>query len=194
MLRVLVIDESAERADTLRDGLARAGHEVVATWSRRGAGLRHRRGRRHHHRDRLAVARRARAAGLVSRDGAAPVVMFAEDAPPETIRAVTRPAYPAYIVDGSRPGRVPRSCARRANGSTPTSDCARSSRDARRARRAQGRRAREGNPDEAARARRGGRLRRVAPPGDGPRQSPGRGRHGSHGRRRAAQRVRPART
>ena len=31
MLRVLVVDESAERADTLRDGLARAGHEVVAT-------------------------------------------------------------------------------------------------------------------------------------------------------------------
>jgi response regulator NasT len=33
MLRVLVVDESAERADTLRDGLARAGHEVVAMLS-----------------------------------------------------------------------------------------------------------------------------------------------------------------
>ena len=33
MLRVLVVDESAERADTLREGLARAGHEVVASLS-----------------------------------------------------------------------------------------------------------------------------------------------------------------
>ena len=33
MLRVLVVDESAERADILREGLALAGHEVVATLS-----------------------------------------------------------------------------------------------------------------------------------------------------------------
>jgi response regulator NasT len=109
MLRVLVVDESAERADILREGLALAGHEVAATLS---SPL-----------DLLHAVERVRPDVIiidtespsrdvlehivvVSRDQPRPIVMFARDDATETIREVTRAGVAAYVVDGLDAARV----------------------------------------------------------------------------------------
>jgi two-component system, response regulator / RNA-binding antiterminator len=109
MLRVLIVDESAERAGILRDGLARAGHEVAASLS---SPL-----------ELLSAVERVRPDVIiidtespsrdvlehlvvVSRDQPRPIVMFARDADAATIREVTRAGVSAYVVDGLDAARV----------------------------------------------------------------------------------------
>jgi response regulator NasT len=108
-LRVLIVDESAARTGILRDGLARAGHEVAASLS---SPL-----------ELLDAVERARPDVIivdtdsptrdvlehlvvVSRDQPRPIVMFARDADAATIREVTRAGVSAYVVDGLDPVRV----------------------------------------------------------------------------------------
>jgi response regulator NasT len=108
-LRVLIVDESATRTGILRDGLARAGHEVAASLS---SPL-----------ELLDAVERARPDVIivdtdsptrdvlehlvvVSRDQPRPIVMFARDADAATIREVTRAGVSAYVVDGLDPARV----------------------------------------------------------------------------------------
>jgi len=109
MLRVLVVDESAERADTLRDGLARAGHEVVATLS---SPLELLRAVERVQPDVIIIDTDSPTRDVlehlvvVSRNQPRPIVMFARDDDADTIREVTRAGVSAYVVDGLEPARV----------------------------------------------------------------------------------------
>lgn len=108
-MRVLVVDESPERADILREGLRRAGHEVSASLGSPGA--------------LLATIEQLRPDVIVigtdspSRDvleplvvltqhTPRPVVMFSNDGAPETIREAVRAGVSAYVVDGLEPNRM----------------------------------------------------------------------------------------
>lgn len=108
-MRVLVVDESEERADVLREGLQRAGYEVTASLSS-PAGL-------------LATIGELEPDVIVidtespSRDvlehlvvltqhTPRPVVMFASDGAPETIREAVRAGVSAYVVDGMDAKRI----------------------------------------------------------------------------------------
>ncbi len=109
MLRVLVVDESPERADVLRDGLARAGCEVAASLTSPLELL-----------QAIALARPdviiidtespsrdvLEHLVVVSRDEPRPIVMFARDADAAVIREAMRAGVSAYVVDGLDPGRV----------------------------------------------------------------------------------------
>lgn len=108
-MRVLVVDESPERADILREGLRRAGYEVSASLSSPVA--------------LLASIEQLRPDVIVidtespSRDvlehlvvmtqhTPRPVVMFSSDGAPETIREALRAGVSAYVVDGMDPNRI----------------------------------------------------------------------------------------
>jgi response regulator NasT len=108
-MRVLVVDESPERADTLREGLRRAGYEVSASLSSAGS--------------LLAAIEQLKPDVIVidtespSRDvlehlvvmtphTPRPVVMFSNDSAPETIREAVRAGVSAYVVDGMDPDRI----------------------------------------------------------------------------------------
>ncbi len=112
-MRVLVIDELAEdleeRAETLREGLERAGHEVVASLS---SPL-----------ELLQAVERLRPEVIVidtespTRDvlehlvivtesSPRPIVMFASDSGGDAIREAVRAGVSAYVVDGLDVGRV----------------------------------------------------------------------------------------
>jgi response regulator NasT len=108
-MRVLVVDESPERAELLREGLERAGHEVTATLSSPLALLKTI--------DELApdvivIDTDSPSRDVlehlvfVSRHTPRPVVMFSQDDAPETIRAATRAGVSAYVVDGLDRGRI----------------------------------------------------------------------------------------
>ena len=108
-MKVLVVDESAERAQLLREGLERAGHEVAASLTSALALLRTI--------DRVAPDIVVIDTESPSRDvlehlvvlsqhTPRPVVMFATDDAPETIRRAVRAGVSAYIVDGLEPARV----------------------------------------------------------------------------------------
>ena len=108
-MRVLVVDESAERAELLREGLEQAGYEVSATLSSPVALLKTI--------DRLAPDVIVIDTESPSRDvlehlvvmsqhTPRPVVMFASDATPETIREVVRAGVSAYVVDGLSKERI----------------------------------------------------------------------------------------
>jgi response regulator NasT len=108
-VRVLVVDESEERAKILGEGLRLAGHEVAATLSSPVALLATI--------DRLApdvivVDTDSPSRGVlehlvvVSQHTPRPVVMFASDAAPQTIREAVRAGVCAYVVDGLEPSRV----------------------------------------------------------------------------------------
>lgn len=108
-MRVLVVDESPERAEVLREGLRQAGHEVTASLS-----------------SPLALLKTIDELGpdvividtdspsrdvlehlvVMSRHTPRPVVMFASDAAPETIREAVRAGVSAYVVDGLEKGRI----------------------------------------------------------------------------------------
>ena len=108
-MRVLIVDELSERAEILREGLQRAGHEVAAMLSSALDLLR-------------AVDRFApdiiivdtdspsrdvlEHLVLISRDKPRPIVMFASDAESDTIREAVRAGVTAYIVDGLDVDRV----------------------------------------------------------------------------------------
>ena len=108
-MRVLVIDESPECADVLREGLERAGYEVTASLSSPTA--------------LLATIEQLKPDVIVidtespSRDvlehlvvltqhTPRPVIMFASDGAPETIREAVRAGVSAYVVDGLDPNRI----------------------------------------------------------------------------------------
>ena len=108
-MRVLVVDESPERADILREGLRRAGYEVSASLSSPVA--------------LLSTIEQLKPDVIVidtespSRDvlehlvvmtqhTPRPVVMFSSDGAPETIREALRAGVSAYVVDGMDPNRI----------------------------------------------------------------------------------------
>lgn len=110
-LRVIVVDDERDRAGSVREALQAQGFAVVAELDT-GAGL--------------ARAAADLAADVVivdidipdrdiledirrvSLEQQRPVVMFAQDGTPETIRAAVEAGVAAYVVDGLRPDRVHR--------------------------------------------------------------------------------------
>jgi two-component system, response regulator / RNA-binding antiterminator len=108
-LRVLVVDESPERAELLREGLVRAGHEVTATLSSPLALLKT---IDELLPDVIVIDMESPSRDVlehlvfVSRHTPRPVVMFSSDDAPETIRAATRAGVSAYVVDGLDAGRI----------------------------------------------------------------------------------------
>ena len=108
-MRVLVVDESAERAEMLRAAMKLAGYEVTASLTSPLA--------------LLATIEKVQPDVIVidtespSRDvlehlvvmsqhTPRPVVMFSADGAPETIRAATRAGVSAYVVDGLDKDRI----------------------------------------------------------------------------------------
>jgi response regulator NasT len=106
-LRVLLIDENAERAEAVSAGLRQDGCEVVAA----GAG------------DLVSQVRAAAADVIVcdlddpsrdamesmralNRDEPRPVVMFVDRSDPDAIAAAMEAGVAAYVIEGLAPGRV----------------------------------------------------------------------------------------
>jgi len=108
-LRVLVVDESPERAEVLRDGLQRAGYEVTASLSSPLALLKT---IEELQPDVIVIDTDSPSRDVLehlvvmSQHTPRPVVMFASDATPETIRQAVRAGVSAYVVDGLDPARV----------------------------------------------------------------------------------------
>src|SRR4030095_13189119 len=120
-MRVLVVDESPERADSLREGLRRAGYEVSASLSSAGSLLA---AIEQLEPDLLVIdtespppevsvidtepPSRAVLEHLVvmTQHTPRPVVMFSNDSAPETIREAVRAGVSAYVVDGVGPDRI----------------------------------------------------------------------------------------
>jgi two-component system, response regulator / RNA-binding antiterminator len=108
-MRVLVVDESAERAELLRAALLSAGYEVTASLSSSLALLKTIEDVRP---DVIVIDTDSPSRDVlehlafVSRHTPRPVVMFASDSAPETIRAATRAGVSAYVVDGLDQSRI----------------------------------------------------------------------------------------
>ncbi|MGH8704043.1 MAG: ANTAR domain-containing response regulator [Burkholderiales bacterium] len=109
MLRVLLFEELPDRAEAVREGLAHAGHDIVASIS---APL-----------DLLPAIERAQPDVIVldtespsrdvlehlcvvSQSSPRPIVMFASDGGGEAIREAVRAGVSAYVVDGLDAGRI----------------------------------------------------------------------------------------
>ena len=112
-MRVLVIDELAEdleeRAEILREGLERAGHEVVASLS---SPLELLRAVERLRPDVIVIDTESPTRDvlehlvMVSQSSPRPIVMFASDSGGEAIREAVRAGVSAYVVDGLDAGRV----------------------------------------------------------------------------------------
>jgi len=108
-LRVLVVDESPERAEVLREGLRRAGHEVSATLSSPVALLKT---IERLDPDVIVIDTDSPSRDvlehlvIVSRHTPRPVVMFASDGTPDAIREAVRAGVSAYVVDGLEKDRI----------------------------------------------------------------------------------------
>jgi two-component system, response regulator / RNA-binding antiterminator len=112
-MRVLVVDELeedlAERAEILREGLARAGHEVVASLS---SPLELLRAVERLRPDVIVIDTDSPTRDvlehlvIVSQSSPRPIVMFASDSGGEAIREAVRAGVSAYVVDGLDAGRV----------------------------------------------------------------------------------------
>ncbi len=108
-MRVLVVDESPERAEILRDGLRRAGYEVSASLSSSLALLKKIEEVRP---DVIVIDTESPSRDVLehlvvmTQHTPRPVVMFATDGAPETIREVVRAGVSAYVVDGLDAARV----------------------------------------------------------------------------------------
>ena len=108
-MRVLVVDESPERAELLRQGLLDAGHEVTATLSSPLALLMTIEQLKP---DVIVIDMESPSRDVlenlvfVSQNSPRPVVMFASDDAPEAIRAATRAGVSAYVVDGLDRNRI----------------------------------------------------------------------------------------
>lgn len=108
-LRVIVVDDEADRAQSVRQALEGAGFVVVATFGT-GADLPRKLAELaadvvivdidSPDRDTLEDMRR------VTMEQHRPVVMFAQDGKPETIKAAIEAGVAAYVVDGLKPDRV----------------------------------------------------------------------------------------
>jgi two-component system, response regulator / RNA-binding antiterminator len=108
-MRVLVVDESVERAELLRAALGQAGYEVTASLTSPLALLKTIEDLRP---DVIVIDTDSPSRDvlehlvMVSRRTPRPVVMFASDATRETIREATRAGVSAYVVDGIDPARI----------------------------------------------------------------------------------------
>ena len=112
-MRVLVIDELAadleERAETLREGLQRAGHEVVASLS---SPLELLRAVERLRPDVIVIDTESPTRDvlehlvIVTESSPRPIVMFASDSGGDAIREAVRAGVSAYVVDGLDAGRV----------------------------------------------------------------------------------------
>jgi two-component system, response regulator / RNA-binding antiterminator len=108
-MRVLIVDEFRERAETLREGLERAGHEVTALLS---SALELMEAVERLTPDIIIIDTDSPSRDvlehvvMVSRDRPRPIVMFANDGETDTIREAVRAGVTAYIVDGLDVARV----------------------------------------------------------------------------------------
>ena len=108
-MRVLVVDESIERAEILREGLRRAGYEVTASLSSPLALLKTIEEQRP---DVIVIDTESPSRDVLehlvvmSQHTPRPVVMFASDDAPETIRQAVRAGVSAYVVNGLDPERI----------------------------------------------------------------------------------------
>jgi two-component system, response regulator / RNA-binding antiterminator len=108
-VRVLVVDESPERAELLREGLADAGYEVAASISSPLALLKT---IERLQPDIIVIDTESPSRDVLehlvvmSQHTPRPVVMFANDAEPEKIREATRAGVSAYVVNGLSKERI----------------------------------------------------------------------------------------
>jgi two-component system, response regulator / RNA-binding antiterminator len=108
-MRVLVVDESEERAAVLRDALHAAGHEVAATLT---SPLELLRVVDRLQPDVIVIDTESPTRDvlehlvIVSQSSPRPIVMFATDAGNEAIRQAVRAGVSAYVVDGLEASRV----------------------------------------------------------------------------------------
>lgn len=108
-MRVLVVDESAERAEMLRAALLLAGYEIAAALT---SPLTLLKTIERLEPDVVVVDTESPSRDvlehlmMVSRHTPRPVVMFASDGTRETIRAATRAGVSAYVVDGLDGNRI----------------------------------------------------------------------------------------
>jgi two-component system, response regulator / RNA-binding antiterminator len=108
-MRVLVVDESAERAEMLRAALLLAGHEVTASLTSPLALLKT---IEQLEPDVIVIDTDSPSRDvlehlvMVSRHTPRPVVMFTSDGSEAAIRAATRAGVSAYVVDGLDEGRI----------------------------------------------------------------------------------------
>lgn len=108
-MRVLVVDESAERAELLRDGLRQAGYEVAASLSSPLALLKAIDEQRP---DVIVIDTESPSRDVlehlvvITQHSPRPIIMFASDGAPETIREAVRAGVTAYVVDGLEAARV----------------------------------------------------------------------------------------
>lgn len=108
-MRVLVVDESQERADILREGLRRAGYEVSASLTSPGALLA---SIEQLQPDVIVVDTESPSRDVLehlvvlTQHTPRPVVMFSNDGAPETIREAVRAGVSAYVVDGLDATRI----------------------------------------------------------------------------------------
>ena len=108
-MRVLVVDESAERAEVLRSALLLAGYEVTASLT---SPLTLLKTIERLQPDVIVIDTDSPSRDvlehlvMVSRHTPRPVVMFASDGTPQTIRAATRAGVSAYVVDGLDENRI----------------------------------------------------------------------------------------
>jgi response regulator NasT len=108
-MRVLIVDESPERSAVLREGLERAGHEVVAALALPIEMLRAVEEVRP---DVIIIDTNSPSRDvlehvvIVSRDEPRPIVMFSSDDAPDSIRDAVRAGVSAYVVNGLDPARV----------------------------------------------------------------------------------------
>jgi two-component system, response regulator / RNA-binding antiterminator len=108
-MRVLVVDESPERADILREGLRRAGYEVSASLSSPLSLLATIEQLKP---DVIVIETESPSCDVLehlvvlTQHTPRPVVMFSSDGAPETIREAVRAGVSAYVVDGLDPNRI----------------------------------------------------------------------------------------
>ena len=108
-MRVLVVDESDERAALLREALTAAGHEVAASLS---SPLELLRAVETLQPDVIVIDTESPTRDvlehvvMVSQSSPRPIVMFASDAGGEAIRDAVRAGVSAYVVDGMDSSRV----------------------------------------------------------------------------------------
>jgi len=108
-MRVLIVDESEERAAILREGLMMAGHEVAASMS---SPLELLRAVEDLQPDVIVIDTESPTRDvlehvvIVSQSSPRPIVMFATDSGGETIREAVRAGVSAYVVDGLDASRV----------------------------------------------------------------------------------------
>ena len=108
-MRVLVVDESEERAAILREGLVLAGHEVIASLA---SPLELLRTVEELQPDVIVIDTESPTRDvlehvvIVSRSSPRPIVMFATDTGGEMIRDAVRAGVSAYVVDGLDGTRV----------------------------------------------------------------------------------------